>query len=695
MREQVAEVEPVGRETVDYSAARQAGSTPSDSPDRPGGKFLYPGGSRPLQGYTIKRGVGHGGFGEIYYAMSDAGKEVALKLVRRNLDVELRGIRHCLNLKHPNLLGLFDIRQDEQGDTWVVMEYVSGGSLEDALAPHDNGLPTEEALAWFHGIANGIGYLHDRGIVHRDLKPGNVFDDEGVVKVGDYGLAKFMSCSRRSGQTESVGTVHYMAPEVANGRYGKEIDIYALGIMLYEMLTGRVPFDGESVGEVLMKHLTAQPDLTGVPEPYRNAIARALEKDPARRFSSVAEMQAALPQPAAPQPGVGRLPSAAAAAGAAAGTAGASPFAGEPVAVEVVREEEPVLAAVRDTWHKLSTAWSQADVVAPVKIVLLVIIVLLMIASAQVVIPLTIVLLIVYGVYRLVRAIVMPASTRHVRHYRAQAHPDATAQTVSSAPPPGTSPAAPGAEPATAETQPRYGPGYRRHRPAYHPRQEQNERIGAVLAARPLKDKLTELCGSLLAGALVSAAMCVVVLLLAAYNSQTLEAQQVVWLVVVSIAGTWTVMVPAKFWEGTRGETALRRFTMLVLGLGLGLLACGAATLLIVSLPYAAGFPQSTDYQLPQSFYAPDGRPLAMAHLACFGTLMVLLRWWRQADPLRSSRLSLWSMFFTVVMAGIVAGLWKFPQPWLPMIAGAMSVSVQLSSPWIPQRERARYRHRD
>ncbi len=78
---------------------------------------------------------------------------------------------------------------------------------------------------------------------------------KGQIKLGDYGLSKFISVSRRSGQTESVGTVHYMAPEIANGRYGKEIDVYALGILLYELLTGHVPFEGESVGEVLMKHL--------------------------------------------------------------------------------------------------------------------------------------------------------------------------------------------------------------------------------------------------------------------------------------------------------------------------------------------------------------------------------------------------------------------------------------------------------
>ena len=146
-----------------------------------------------------------------------------------------------------------------------------------------------------HGIAAGVAYLHDHGIVHRDLKPGNIFVDEGIVKIGDYGLSKFISCSRRSGQTDSVGTVHYMAPEIANGRYGKEIDIYALGIILYEMLTGHVPFEGESVGEMLMKHLTAEPDVGRLAEPYRTIVARALAKDPAKRFTSVNELIALLP----------------------------------------------------------------------------------------------------------------------------------------------------------------------------------------------------------------------------------------------------------------------------------------------------------------------------------------------------------------------------------------------------------------
>ena len=141
----------------------------------------------------------------------------------------------------------------------------------------------------------GVAYLHDHGIVHRDLKPGNIFSDDGMVKIGDYGLSKFISCSRRSGQTESVGTVHYMAPEIANGRYGREIDIYALGIILFEMLTGHVPFEGESVGEVLMKHLTAEPDLSVLQEPYRDIVKRALAKDPNVRIKNVGELVALLP----------------------------------------------------------------------------------------------------------------------------------------------------------------------------------------------------------------------------------------------------------------------------------------------------------------------------------------------------------------------------------------------------------------
>src|SRR6478736_6041831 len=245
-------------------------------------KFQYASASRPLDGFVIKRGIGRGGFGEVYFATSDAGKEVALKHIQRNLDVELRGVGQCLNLKHPNLIDLYDIRYDDAGDAWVVMEYVAGPSLKETIDRNPNGLPLDQVHFWFHGIA------------HRDLKPANIFSDNGYVKIGDYGLSKFISVSRRSGQTESVGTFHYMAPEIGKGVYGKEIDIYALGIVLFELITGRTPFDGESSQEIIMKHLTADPDLSGVPQPYRAVIERALQKDAGRRFHNAAEMVTAL-----------------------------------------------------------------------------------------------------------------------------------------------------------------------------------------------------------------------------------------------------------------------------------------------------------------------------------------------------------------------------------------------------------------
>src|SRR2546421_344002 len=257
-------------------------------------KFTYNSGQRPLDGYTIKRGVGRGGFGEVYYAVSDGGKEVALKLVRGNQEVELRGMAQCLNLKHPHLVSLFDMRTDAQGDHWVVMEYIAGEPLSVVLTRHPQGLPHELAQQWFLALARAVGYLHDHGIVHRDLKPGNIFVENGQIKVGDYGLSKSISSSQHTAQTQSVGTVHYMAPEISTGNYNKQIDVYAAGVILYEMLTGRVPFDGESAGEVLMKHLTTPPDLSKVPRDYVPVLARALSKNPVQRYASMAGMARAV-----------------------------------------------------------------------------------------------------------------------------------------------------------------------------------------------------------------------------------------------------------------------------------------------------------------------------------------------------------------------------------------------------------------
>src|SRR5690242_20645786 len=116
-------------------------------------KFTFAPEATPLPGFTIKRAIDRGGFGEVYYALSDSGKEVALKLLQRNQQVELRGVSQCLNLKHPNLVTIFDIKVDADDDHWVVMEYVSGKSLEQVLEGHPNGLPLSEVEAWLSGIA--------------------------------------------------------------------------------------------------------------------------------------------------------------------------------------------------------------------------------------------------------------------------------------------------------------------------------------------------------------------------------------------------------------------------------------------------------------------------------------------------------------------------------------------------------------
>ncbi len=254
-------------------------------------KFTYQPGATPVDGFTIRRGIHRGGFGEVYYAVSDAGKEVALKLIQHEQDVELRGVTQCLNLKHPNLVNLFDVRTDSHGESWVVMEYVNGSSLEDVLAAFPNGLPLDEVRDWLTGLVAGVSHLHERGIVHRDLKPANVYRENGTVKVGDVGLSKKLGSDRRGAHTQSVGTVYYMAPEVARGQYGPEVDVYSLGIMLYELLTGRVPFTGETTAEILMKHLTAQPDLAPLPEQFRAVVARALEKDPHQRTPNAMQLE--------------------------------------------------------------------------------------------------------------------------------------------------------------------------------------------------------------------------------------------------------------------------------------------------------------------------------------------------------------------------------------------------------------------
>ncbi|WP_435020690.1 serine/threonine-protein kinase [Tundrisphaera sp. TA3] len=317
---------------------------PAGGPANAGNRYTFGSGSRPLEGYTIKRAVGRGGFGEVYYATSDSGKEVALKLITRNLEIERRGVVQCMNLKCPNLLAIHDIKTSDAGDTFVIMEYVSGPSLAHVIAQHPHGMPIGEVRAWLKGLVDGVAYLHDHGIVHRDLKPANLFMEEGVVKIGDYGLSKMISSQPASHHSESIGTCHYMAPEIASGKYHKPIDVYAIGVILYEMITGHVPFGGETVGEVLLKHLTTRPDLRALPEPYKSIVAQAMAKEPGQRPQRVVGL---LPPDDAPRPRDVRF------IGERKGGGAAAPPPAEPKPADDgifrITDEEPVLYIGPDT----------------------------------------------------------------------------------------------------------------------------------------------------------------------------------------------------------------------------------------------------------------------------------------------------------------------------------------------------------
>jgi hypothetical protein len=713
-----------------------AGPGEGDNLSRPDGRFTYPSGSRPLDGYTLKRGVGHGGFGEVYYATSDAGKEVALKLIRRNLDVELRGIRQCLNLKHPNLLLVFDIRQDESGDNWVVMEYVRGHCLEELLDDYPQGMPPAQAMAWFSGMSAAVGYLHDHGIVHRDLKPGNIFCDEGIVKIGDYGLSKYIACSRRSGHTQSIGTVHYMAPEVANGRYGHQIDIYALGVILYEMLTGRVPFEGESVGEVLMKHLTAAPDVSVLAEPFRSVVAQALEKDPDRRFRSATEMFSraasggqwdhASPLPGgasgtvvAPVPGEyrpdanagqgagldpGPVPENAAASTRPAGE-GASPppsaSAGKSAATEDYRglslpgREEPIWAVLRRLWEKGRTAWKESKLDTPTKIAVLIAAVFVFFTTPLG--HLAIGLLILYGVYLMVRAVILaffPAAARHwsigVGGWGIHAA-DANVCPASTAGYAAAHGAACAGQAATAPPRGADGPSRHENDSSAYPRWYSRGRHGRATQALVLgspRQRVAELIGSMVVGALVAVIMSLVMAIAANLRSEPWPGVEesawlawLAWLAWMGIVGTWAVLIPSKFWEGSRGEPVVRRFILMVIGLGVGVAVWWAASLLLVELP-AEPRMFALRYPFPNLFYDNSGHPRLLTYVACFGALMFLVRWWRQADPLRRVRISFWPLLGSALAAMVIAAVLQLQQPWPVMVAVIMSVSIQLASPW-------------
>jgi len=644
---------------------------PKESPMR----FTYKSGSSPLDGYTIKRGVGAGGFGEVYYATTESGKEVALKHIQRNLEIEMRGAKHCLNLKHPHLVSLYDIRYDQEGEGWIVMEFVHGDSLQDIVERHPNGMPQEEALSWFKAIASAVNYLHDHGIVHRDLKPGNIFNDQGTVKIGDYGLSKFISVSRRSGQTESVGTFHYMAPEIGKGRYGREIDVYALGIILFEMLTGRVPFEGESSQEIIMKHLTASPDLGNLGEPFRSVVSKALEKDPDKRTNSAEEMLEQLglkenvgyvstidtsrPAAANSQPPVSSPQ----------GEVKAKIGYVEVPAAKGTLDDEPIAQAVTGMADRFRGWWNHNNTSMPVKVIVLAALAFGIVTNLHVLVPLAFVGGAVYMAYLLIRLLVNTTL-------------DET---------PGESNV-----PSKKGSSGRYHPDAmrRKHRAAedavWHPRRKDRER--AAIAVRPTREKIRELLGSLIASG-ISAILVSLVLLAISVGEEAFTRTAIltigpayVFFTGLTILASWAVLIASKTWEAHSGDQARRRIIMMMIGVGLGVAAWFGSMLVFT------GSPGAMDMQVP--WFAMGEQSSVGALMLFFGLVFLVPRWWKLADPLRSNWLSIWNTGVFVIWAGILTAFWPFLQPWAIMLVGSVAATVQLSAPWLSRERRDSHRRR-
>ncbi len=253
--------------------------------------------------YEIIRTIGEGGMANVFLAHDTIlDRDVAVKVLRGDLADDEKFVRRfqreaisASSLSHPNIVEMYDVGEDD-GNYYIVMEYVNGKTLKN-LIKRRGALTISEVMDIMLQLTSGIAHAHDSYIIHRDIKPQNVMIlDDGMVKITDFGIAMALN-SHELTQTNSVmGSVHYLPPEQANGS-GSTIksDIYSLGILMFELLTGKIPFKGENAVEIAIKQMKEQiPSICRInpeiPQSIENIVLKACAKNPKNRYESARAM---------------------------------------------------------------------------------------------------------------------------------------------------------------------------------------------------------------------------------------------------------------------------------------------------------------------------------------------------------------------------------------------------------------------
>ena len=257
--------------------------------------------------YQIIEERGKGGMGKVYKALDkEINAKVALKLIKPEISADHKTIERFRNelkiardITHKNVCRMYDLNKEE-GTYFITMEYVSGEDLKSFIK-RSRQLALGTALTRAKQVCEGLSEAHKSGVVHRDLKPSNIMiDKEGNVRIMDFGIARSLKEKGITGEGVMIGTPEYMSPEQVEGKEpDQRSDIYALGIILYEMVTGQVPFEGDTPFSLGMKHKSEIPKNpkelnTQIPDDLNQVIMRCLEKEKTKRYGNADELRAEL-----------------------------------------------------------------------------------------------------------------------------------------------------------------------------------------------------------------------------------------------------------------------------------------------------------------------------------------------------------------------------------------------------------------